>query len=114
MSKPPPAGQPRPNFPPITPPPPAGPRTDPPPPGPKTNQLEVAVPDHTRVAVRAALDATALGLIAVACLLAATFGSPPSEPLDLHWRPTTEQESQQRQGDRLMEDLTHAYQDGAR
>lgn len=71
--------------------------------------------EHTRAAVRAALDVAALGLIAVVCLLAATFGSPPqSEPLDLHWRPTTEQESRQRQDDRLMDDLTSAYQEARR
>lgn len=68
--------------------------------------------EHTRAAVRAALDVAALGLIAVVCLLAAEFGTAPQpEPHRSYQRPATEQEMQQR---RLMDDLTSAYQEGQR
>lgn len=110
MSKPPPAGQPRPNFPPITPPPPAGPRTDPPPPGPKTNQLEVAVSDT----VARAVQALALLALGVFFLVVSFIGPAESEPRVDHQRPLTSDESLHRQGDRLMDDLTRAYQEGQR
>lgn len=69
--------------------------------------------EHTRAAVRAALDVLALLLLAAVCLLAAEFGTAP-QPHRTHQRPATAEEIQQRQGDRLMDDLTHAYQEGQR